>query len=135
MMMDEQKMSKLVNGYFDAVQGGDVEKMMTYYHDDAVIWRNIENEELNAIENMKFIMRRASDLTTNRRYEDRKLTVFPGGFVLRAVLRATRKYDGAPLEMQSCAFGLVENGKITRLEGYFDSAEANEFRAYPDAGQ
>jgi ketosteroid isomerase-like protein len=56
--------------------------------------------------------------------------VFPGGFVQQHVLRGTRKHDGERLALPACIVCAVKDGKITRLDEYFDSARVAEFRKF-----
>jgi ketosteroid isomerase-like protein len=52
---------------------------------------------------------------------------FDGGFVHQHVLSGTRK-DGARLSLPACLVCEVKDGRITRLDEYFDSARVAEFR-------
>ena len=53
-----------------------------------------------------------------------------GGFVQQHVLRGTRKHDGARLALPAYVVCAVKDGKITRLDEYFDSARVADFRKY-----
>ena len=64
---------------------------------------------------------------TDRIYDDRRLDVFAGGFVQQHVLRATRVRDGAKVALAACLVCRVHDGKITRLDEYFDSAAVAAF--------
>ena len=66
----------------------------------------------------------------DRVYADRRLEVFAGGFVQQHVLQGTRRHDGMRLELPACIVCAVTNGRITRLDEYFDSATVAEFRKF-----
>jgi hypothetical protein len=57
--------------------------------------------------------------------------VFEGGFVHQHELRGVRA-DGVKLALPACLVCLVKDGKITRLDEYFDSARVAEFRKFAD---
>lgn len=52
------------------------------------------------------------------------MTAFEGGAVQQHVLRGTRVSTGEEVALHACVVIAVEDGKITRLDEYFDSAEA-----------
>jgi len=66
----------------------------------------------------------------DRLYDERRLNVFPGGFVHQHVLRGTRKHDGVRVALPACVICQVKDGKITRLDEYFDSAGVAQFRKF-----
>ncbi len=70
---------------------------------------------------------RWSSTLAERVYDERRLTVFAGGFVQQHVLRAVRKRDGASVELAACLVCQVSDGRITRLDEYFDSAAVDAF--------
>ena len=66
----------------------------------------------------------------DRLYDDRRVEVFPGGFVQQHVLRGTRVQDGVRVHLPACIVCAVKDGRITRLDEYFDSARVADFRKY-----
>jgi ketosteroid isomerase-like protein len=48
--------------------------------------------------------------------------------VQQHVLRGTRALDGVRVALPACIVCAVKDGKITRLDEYFDSARVAEFR-------
>jgi len=61
------------------------------------------------------------------------LTAFPGGFVQQHVLKGKRVHDDGAVRLPCAIICKVENGKITRLDEYFDSAHVAEFRKFSNA--
>lgn len=126
--MDETAMRALAKRFFDCVEAGDVDGLRACYADEARIWHNTDGLEQSADENaatLRGFVRRIADRT----YADRQLDVFEGGFVQRHVLRGTRQ-DGVRLELPACIVCAVQDGRITRLDEYFDSARVAEFRKF-----
>ena len=57
----------------------------------------------------------------DRRYEDVRRTVTPTGFVQQHVLRFTRA-DGTRQALPACLVVTCDDGRITRIDEYLDSA-------------
>ena len=106
--------------FFDAVETGDIETVRSIYHPDVVIWHNTDGLETGRDENLE-VLRGFVGRAPERRYTDRRLDVFPGGFVEQHLLKA-RQPDGRTLELAACVVCKVEDGRITRLDEYFDTA-------------
>jgi ketosteroid isomerase-like protein len=125
MRMDDIR--QLAKEFFDAVERGDVAKLKSIYAPNARIWHNTDEAEQSPEENVKtlegFVARIA-----DRRYQDRRLQVFPGGFVQQHRLTGRRTLDNHPVSLTACIVCTVENGRITRLDEYFDSAAVARFR-------
>jgi len=62
-----------------------------------------------------------------RRYTDRRIEAFEGGFVDQHLLRG-RLASGKEVSMAACLICKVVNGRITRLDEYFDSAALATWR-------
>jgi ketosteroid isomerase-like protein len=128
-MSDDPAMRALAKHFFDCVEAGDVDSLVACYAPDARIWHNTDRQEQGPADNaatLKGMVTRIVDRT----YADRRVQVFPTGFVQQHVLQGTRKHDGARLELPACIVCEVKDGKITRLDEYFDSAGVAEFRKF-----
>lgn len=120
-------MQTLAKDFFDAVERGDVDALKTFYAPEAKIWHNTDGLEQSPEDNvatLKGFVQRISD----RKYGDRRLHTFPGGFVHQHTLSGTRAKDGKAVSLTACIVCAVENGRITRLDEYFDSAAVSKFR-------
>jgi ketosteroid isomerase-like protein len=127
--MTDEAMRALAKRFFDCVEAGDVDGLVACYAPDARIWHNTDRLEQTAAENeatLKGMVKRIHD----REYADRRLQVFPGGFVQQHVLKGTRAHDGERLELPACIVCEVKDGRITRLDEYFDSAAVAQFRKF-----
>ena len=128
-MFDEAAMRSLAKHFFDCVEGGDVDGLVACYAPDAKIWHNTDGVEQGPEENRKTLQGMAARII-DRKYDNRRVAVFRDGFVHQHVLRGTRKHDGVRLALPACIVCEVKDGKITRLDEYFDSAAVAEFRKY-----
>jgi ketosteroid isomerase-like protein len=124
--MTDQEMRDLCKRFFDAVEAGNIAGMGEIYAPNAKIWHNTDNHEQTREENLASLSGSLARLKT-REYADRRVNVFPGGFVQQHTLKATRQ-DGSKAELIAVIVCKVENNKITRLDEYFDSAAVARFR-------
>jgi ketosteroid isomerase-like protein len=125
-MSQEAETRALAKRFFDAVEQGDIDTLRDCYAPDARIWHNTDGEEQSRDDNaatLKGFVQRISD----RVYAERRLRVFDGGFVQQHELRGVRG-DGVAVRLAACIVCAVEDGRITRLDEYFDSAQVAEFR-------
>jgi ketosteroid isomerase-like protein len=117
----------LARRFFDAVEAGDVEALRDIYAPEAQIWHNTDETASSVDENLDTLagfVKRIRD----RRYRDRRVATFDGGFVQQHVLHGIRA-DGVAVTLPACIVCQVEHGRITRLDEYFDSARVAVFRA------
>ena len=124
--MTDAEMAALAKRFFDCIETGDVDGLVACYAPDAEIWHNTDGQVQGPQDNratLSGLVRYFSD----RRYDERRLDVFAGGFVQQHVLRATRVRDGAKVALAACIVCRVEDDKIARLDEYFDSAAVSAF--------
>ena len=106
--------------FFDAIERGDPDTIHATYADDVAIWHNTDRETITREDNL-VVLRAFIERAPKRRYTDRRLVVFPGGFVQQHLLIAEQA-NGKVLELPACIVCAVENGRITRLDEYIDAA-------------
>lgn len=128
-MFDAEAMRAFATRYFDLMQSGDMEGVLACYAPDARIWHNTDGVEETPEENVRGLAASGTRVI-DREYVDRRLEVFPAGFVQQHVLRGTRVHDGVVVELPACLVAEVRGARITRLDGYFDSARVAEFAKY-----
>ena len=125
--MDEAKeILALAKSFFDALEQGDVSILRRVYAPNVEIWHNTDGLVQTLEENettLKGFVSRIAD----RKYGERRTAAFPGGFVQQHVLSGVRK-DGEKVSLTACIVCAVKNGRITRLDEYFDSAAVEQFR-------
>ena len=117
---DIESIKALAKRFFDAVENGDPDTLEAIYDPDVEIWHNTDRLTVTRAENLttlKSFIQRAP----KRSYQDRRLIAYPGGFVQQHLLIAEQP-NGKVLELPACIVCAVANGRITRLDEYFDSA-------------
>ena len=124
-----EAMRALAKGFVDCMEAGDMDALLNFYAPDARIWHNTDGLEQTPEENVQQLAGSGTRVV-DRAYVDRHVEVFPTGFVHQHVLRGTRTHDDVQVEMPACLVCRVADGKITRLDGYLDSARVAEFAKY-----
>lgn len=127
--MTDDQMRAFAKRFFDAIEQGDIAAMQESFTPDAAIWHNTDGvivSPAQTAETLKGMVARISD----RSYADRRVQVFPGGFVQQHTLQGTRTHDDAPVRLPCAIICTVPDGKITRLDEYFDSAHVAQFRKF-----
>jgi ketosteroid isomerase-like protein len=119
---------KLLDRIIAAAEAGDPSDLADIYAPDGVIWHNTDNREQTVADNQR-VLAAMDKHVVDRKYTDRRVHVFDGGVVQQHVLRGTKRSTGEPVELKAVVVVLVEDGKITRLDEYFDSAEAATLRS------
>lgn len=122
----EADILSLAKGFFDALEQGDISILRKVYAPEVKIWHNTDGVTQTLEENeatLKGFVERIRD----RKYGERRLHAFPGGFVQQHVLTGVRK-DGVAVSLSACIICEVSNGRITRLDEYFNSAAVEKFR-------
>jgi len=127
--MSDDAMRALAKRFFDCVEAGDIDGLVACYAPDVEIWHNTDEQIQGPEDNRKTLAGMVTRIL-DRVYDNRRVEVFPGGFLQQHVLRGTRKHDGVRLALPACIICQVKDGKITRLDEYFDSARVAEFRKF-----
>lgn len=125
-MTDHAATAALAQRFFDAVEAGDIDAVGACYADDVVIWHNTDGLNNTKAENLQTLAGFAKHIS-DRRYTERRVSVFDGGFVQQHVLLGVRP-DGEHVSLPCAIICAVKDGVITRLDEYFDSAHVAEFR-------
>ena len=107
-----------------AALAGDATDLYDIYAEDGVVWHNHDNREQTVAQNAR-LLEKMPQWVSDRGYADRRIHVFPGGAVQQHVLKGTRISTGEPIALHACVVIAVnDEGRITRLDEYLDSAEA-----------
>jgi ketosteroid isomerase-like protein len=121
--MTEDQTLAFAEKFMAAIQAGDVDTVRACYAPDAKIWHNNDNLEQSVEQNLKVLgwfMRKLPD----RHYRIVRREALKDGFLQQHVLEATLP-NGTAWKMAACVVVRIENGKVTRLDEYLDSAQAN----------
>ncbi|MEV5652830.1 nuclear transport factor 2 family protein [Nocardia sp. NPDC052254] len=123
-------MDELADRFFAAVSAGDTETLTSLYSPDARIWHNDKQAEETVSENLR-VLRWLSRTVEDLRYEDIRRHCLPDGFAQQHVLRGHLPGYGA-LEVPASLFVRIDDGHITRIDEYVDSAATQPLREVSD---
>ncbi len=126
--MTSQDYIAFARKFVAAIQSGDTDAVRACYHPGAKLWHNSDGIEQTVDQNMKVLdwfIRTLPD----RNYRVLRLEALPDGFLQQHVLEATLP-DGTKWAMDCCVVVRIENGLITRLDEYLDSAQSGQLRAH-----
>jgi ketosteroid isomerase-like protein len=124
--MTDAETAALAKRFFDCIETGDVDGLVACYAPGAEIWHNTDGQVQTPADN-RATLSGLVKYFADRTYAARRLDVFPGGFVQQHVLRATRVSDGTQVALAACLVCRVKDGRISRLDEYFDSAAVAAF--------
>ncbi|MCX5042102.1 nuclear transport factor 2 family protein [Aldersonia sp. NBC_00410] len=113
-------MNDIADRFFTAVSRGDEAALTDLYAPDAQIWHNDDGLEQTVAENLR-VLRWLSRTLENLRYEEIRRYELPDGFAQQHVLRAELPGHGR-IEVPASLFVKVNDGQITRIDEYADSA-------------
>jgi len=106
--------------FLSAIEAGDVPAMRACYAPGAKIWHNTDDIEQTLDDNVKVLNWFIRTLP-DRHYRVIRREALHDGFLQQHVLEATLP-DGQKWKMAACVVVKMENGLITRLDEYLDSA-------------
>ena len=131
-MAEQDDIRAMAQRFFDAIEAGDIETMRGSFTPDAEIWHNTDELIVTRDQTAQTLTGMVARIK-DREYADRQLTTFPGGFVQQHVLKGRRVHDDGEVRLPCAIICKVTDGKITRLDEYFDSAHVAEFRKFANA--
>jgi uncharacterized protein len=112
-----------------AIEEGDIDAIADHiYAPDVVVWHNIDGVEKSS-EQSCAMLRWLSATVRPIKYDDIVRQPIPGGFVERHTLRGSTP-AGDTVEVPTCYVATVADGRITRLDEYFDSRAIAALAAY-----
>ncbi len=126
--MTEQEILAFADKFVGAIQSGDVATVRACYHPDAKLWHNTDHIEQTVDQNMKVLDWFIKTLP-DRNYRVTRRVALPDGFLQQHVLEATLP-DGTKWSMDACCVIKMEDGLISRLDEYLDSAEGKALRNF-----
>ncbi len=106
---------------FKAIERGDVAAIREIYAPGVKIWHNNDGATQTADENLAVLGWVVANILEVAYTEVRRQAT-PTGFVQQHVMRGRVKSSGKELRLPACMVCDVEQGRITRLDEYFDSA-------------
>ncbi|KIW06603.1 uncharacterized protein PV09_02318 [Verruconis gallopava] len=129
--LSAEKSAEVANQFFNAIESGDFAKVADIFAADAEIWHNPDEVVVPPTTTLR-TLKAMHKYIANIKYENKQVRSWPGGFVEQHVLSGVRKVDGGKVRLPACIVCEVNaEGKITRLDEYFDSAAQNLFSRPP----
>ncbi len=106
---------------FKAIERGDVDAVRNIYSPNCKIWHNNDGLTQSPDENLR-VLKWVVDNIDERAYTEIRRQPTPTGFVQQHVMRGRLRSSGKQFALPACIVCVVENGHITRLDEYLDSA-------------
>ena len=123
MSLDHDRIETLAQGFFAAVEAGDLEAVVSFYHPDVRIW-HCRDEADTDIEQSKDLLRTFFSRVADRRYEIVRRHIFDGGFVQEHVVHGTMA-DGSTMRLPVCFLcHVTDDGRIIRIAEYLDASRS-----------
>jgi ketosteroid isomerase-like protein len=119
--METKSIQRLAEELTAAFEQGDLATIDRIYHPRFILWRNINDVEddrakgIQAVANLHKSFSRIVQKNLKRSY-------FDGGYVQQFVFSGVT-FDGSTMEGPMCMVILVEDGRILRIDEYYDSAQ------------
>jgi uncharacterized protein len=121
--MDFAAKDAALTHFFAALTAGDIETVRAGYHPDAAIWHNNDNATQGVEDNLRtlgWVSKNIKGLS----YDEIRRTEMDDGRVIQEHVLHGAGPNGKPLGFVACIlFTFDDQGRITRLEEYLDSAQ------------
>jgi ketosteroid isomerase-like protein len=120
MTVDSDDPGSVVDRILNAVERGDGTAVRACYAADAKIWHNFDEAEQTVDENIATLEALVGVLT-ERKYTLRERFDLPDGIGQHHYLYGVLP-DGSKYHLPACMLFKIADGRITRIDEYFDSA-------------
>jgi uncharacterized protein len=117
--------------FFAALEAGDTDTLREIYSPDAVIWHNDDLIEQPVDENLK-VLQGLHKAVSGLHYEIIRRVPAQDGVIQQHVLRGTLP-NGQEVALHAAMYLRVEDGHVTRIEEYLDSANRSSIRKAREA--
>jgi ketosteroid isomerase-like protein len=120
-MTDSHPHVEVARALTERLLAGDVAGVADLYHDDALVWRNLDDRALVKKQMIK-VVTFLSTSVKDTRYSNIRVQATETGFVQQHVLEGIAP-SGEPVRAFACLVATIRDGKIARLDEYLDSAQ------------
>ena len=117
---------EIADRLFKAIESGNVEAVRAVYAPTIRVWHNTDGKEQTRDENLAtlgWVIANIKELS----YTKVRRQPTPEGFVQQHIL-VGQLASGKKIELPACIIGTIENGLITRIDEYLDSAAVAAIR-------
>lgn len=118
--MSAESMVEYAERFFRLVEAGDIEAVSALYHDDVTVWHNYDDVDQSKEENLATLGSIADRYDTFG-YSQPRHVALEDGFLRQHVIEVER--NGRSASIPAILRVYVEDGKIRRIEEYFDRSE------------
>lgn len=116
----------LADRFVRCIEAGDVDGVDSCFSDGAAVWHNDDGITVPARKVLR-VLGWLADHVSDLRYDVSRRLAVTDGYVQQHVLRGVAP-DGSELALAACLVVRVEDGRITRIDEYFDSAATAALR-------
>jgi ketosteroid isomerase-like protein len=116
------EISDLADEFFGAVTAGDMATVRRLYAPDATIWHNFDNTDQTPEQNLT-LLSWVSANWVDFRFSDVRRHSIDGGFLQQHVMNGKDPETGQAFAAPAILMVLVDGGRITRIEEYFDPGQ------------
>ncbi len=126
-MTESENSLAVAKRFLQALNDCDEDTVRSIYHPQARIWHNF-SDDLQSVEDNVRTLRWMHRKLTNLKYTLVRLEPLSMGYLQQHELTGNLA-NGEPFKLTACAVCTVEDGKITALEEYLDSAQTHALSA------
>ena len=123
-MRRDSELLALCDRFFDAIERDDYDTLEACYAPEAVVWHS--GDTLYQSRESNLAMLKASMGKSEKRYKNRRIHTFEGGFVQQHTMFVTYP-DGFVGQMDVCFIAYTRNGMISRIYEYYDGGKIDKF--------
>ncbi|TDB91744.1 nuclear transport factor 2 family protein [Actinomadura sp. 7K534] len=120
--MSGESMVEYAERFFRLVEAGDIEAVSALYHDDVTVWHNYDDVDQTKDENLT-TLGSIADRYDKFGYAQPRHTALEDGFLRQHVIEVER--SGRSASIPAILRVYVEDGRIRRIEEYFDRSKLN----------
>ncbi len=131
MTLDEATPMELARHFLEATAGKNLADLSALFHDDAVFWTNVDQNEYDKASRLARI---AVEFRVFQKFgfERPVINEFADGFVIRAVVTGCLA-DDVRFDFPICIVAETAGGRIQRLEEYLDPAKVTSILSAMEA--
>ncbi|MEU8800864.1 nuclear transport factor 2 family protein [Spirillospora sp. NPDC048819] len=118
--MSGESMVEYAERFFRLVEAGDIEAVSALYHDDVTVWHNYDDVDQSKEENLA-TLGSISSRYDKFGYAQPRHTALEDGFLRQHVIEVER--NGRSAAIPAILRVYVEDGRIRRIEEYFDRSQ------------
>lgn len=129
-MRRDSELLALCDRFFDAIERDDYETVERCYAPEAIVWHSGDCLYQSREANLAMLKAGMSDGRV-KRYKNRRVHTFEGGFVQQHTLYVTYP-SGFVGQMDVCFIAYTRDGMLSRIYEYYDRGQIDKFLPPPD---